>query len=196
MVGACSAGEVTRKLFMEMRYRNTLEDLIAFSKYHHSHSDIFRKRKRRATVYSPIILLILMILLFALEPNAGNAVGGFVFVAFCTFFFHRAYTTGLYKTIRRTYEAEDMTGFICEHTLEVNDEVIIEKTDVNERRDRWLGVQKIETDNNYAFIYIGALQAHIIPRKNIIEGNFDEFIEAARSYWQKAKLNRANATNA
>lgn len=184
-----------RKLFMEIRYRNTLEDMIAFSKYHHSHSDIFRKRKRRATVHLPIVLLILMIILFALERNVETAVGGFVFVAFCAFFFHRAYTTGLYKTIRHTYEEEDATAFICEHTLEMNDEVIIEKTDINERRDRWLGVQKVETDNDYAFIYVGALQAHVIPRKNIIEGNFDEFIEAARSYWQKAKPNRAKTTD-
>ena len=63
-------------------------------------------------------------------------------------------------------------------------------------KDRWRGVQKIDIDNDYAFIYVGAIQAHIIPRKNIIEGNFDQFLEKAKSYWQKAKSNQANAINA
>jgi len=88
------------------------------------------------------------------------------------------------------YEEQDSKGSICEHVVQISEEGIFEKTDVNERKDKWFGVQRIAVENDYAFIYVGANQAHIIPRKRIIEGNLDEFIETAKSYWQKGKSNK------
>jgi len=115
---------------------------------------------------------------------------GSLFIVVYIFLIHRAYKTGMSKAVRRLYEEQDSKGSICEHVVQISEEGIFEKTDVNERKDKWFGVQRIAVENDYAFIYVGANQAHIIPRKRIIEGNLDEFIETAKSYWQKGKSNK------
>jgi hypothetical protein len=181
---------------MEIRYKNTFEDIIAFNEYHYANSDTFIKQRKKATIYVPIILFVLLTALFALTHKIEIAAFGVLFIALYVFFIHREYKRNIYKTIRRLYEEQDMKGFICEHILRINEEEIVEKTNVNERKDKWHGVSKIAIENDYAFIYVGAIQAHIVPRNNMIDGDFDSFFKEAGSYWQKAKSTKMGAMNA
>jgi len=169
---------------MRIKYKNSMEDIIAFNKYHCANSVTFQKQKKLATIYLPIIFFVLMILLFAVIQEIKIIVFGSLGLVIFTFFINHEYKKGIYKTTKRLYEEQDTNGIICEHILEINNENIMEKTDINEQKALWVSVQKIDTDNDYAYIYVSAIQAHIIPRKNVSEGNFEEFIEKARQYWQ------------
>ena len=55
--------------------------------------------------------------------------------------------------------------------------------------DYWRGVGKIDIEPDYVIIYVGPGMAHIIPRANMLEGNFDEFVEKAKFYFQESKPN-------
>ncbi len=181
---------------MQIRYRNTLEDAMAFTKYHYANSDTVKKQKTKAMIYGPITFVALMCVLAAMMQEVNILIWGCVFIAAYMFFIRRAYKTGTDKIARKLYAEQDTRGFICEHLLEINEEGIFERTDLVELKHKWAGVQRIVVDNSYAFVCTGAFQAYIIPRERIIEGNFDHFIETAQTYWQRGNLKYAHATDA
>ncbi len=56
-------------------------------------------------------------------------------------------------------------GVLGEHLLRFENNFIIEATDVNETKHSWKGVDRIEENREYIFIYTTALNAHIIPKR-------------------------------
>jgi hypothetical protein len=56
-------------------------------------------------------------------------------------------------------------GLLGEHELEVRDEGLIERTDVNESLHRWIGFQKIVSTGRYLYIYVTDNNVHIVPRR-------------------------------
>lgn len=168
---------------MEIQFETTIDDLIAFNKYHYANSSTFQKQKKRDTIILPIIIFVLLITLYALIQSWEILLFGLIFLSLYIFFILRAYKSGIYKNVKKIIEEQDTKGTIGKHILKINEDGLTEITEVNERKDKWSGVQKIVVDNDHAFIYVGTLQAHVIPKGRIIEGNFDEFIERAESYW-------------
>ncbi len=41
-------------------------------------------------------------------------------------------------------------------------------------------MQKVESDGEHTFVYVGALSALIIPRQRIIEGDYEIFVHELR----------------
>ncbi len=56
-------------------------------------------------------------------------------------------------------------GVLGEHELEIRDDGLVERTDVNESVHRWAGFHKIITKRGYLFIYVTDANAHIVPRR-------------------------------
>jgi len=173
-----------------------LEDAIAFNKYHYSNSMAIKKQRAFGTVYLPVIAATLFVLHSVAEHDVKILVYGAVFIVFYLLLIHRSYSKGIYKTAKKLYEEQDMSNFTCEHLLEIDEDRITCKTDISEGKIKWSGIQKIAFNNGYAFICLGLLQAYIVPRERIIEGDFDQFIETAQAYWQEYNSKKGNSADA
>ncbi len=55
-------------------------------------------------------------------------------------------------------------GLLGEHELEIQDEGLVERTDVNESLHRWRGFHKIVRTRGYLYIYVTDSLVHIVPR--------------------------------
>lgn len=56
-------------------------------------------------------------------------------------------------------------GFLGEHELEIREEGLMERTDVNESVHRWAGFDKIVHTSKYLYIYVTDHNFHIVPLK-------------------------------
>ena len=56
-------------------------------------------------------------------------------------------------------------GSLGDHELEIQDEGLVERTDVNESLHRWAGFHKIVRTNRYLYIYVTDNKVHIVPRR-------------------------------
>jgi hypothetical protein len=56
-------------------------------------------------------------------------------------------------------------GFLGDHELEIRDDGLIERTDINESVHRWAGFHKIVTTGRYLYIYVTDNNVHIVPRR-------------------------------
>jgi len=65
---------------------------------------------------------------------------------------------------RRLKQFAQQPGFIGEHSIEIKQEGIFEKTDVNEGFHNWKAITSIKENKKYVFLYIGLIGAHVIPK--------------------------------
>jgi YcxB-like protein len=56
-------------------------------------------------------------------------------------------------------------GLLCRHELEIRDDGLLERTEVNESLHRWPGFHKIATTGNYLYIYVTDNNVHVVPRR-------------------------------
>lgn len=85
--------------------------------------------------------------------------------------------------------AKMKNGAICEHTIILNENNLIEITDVNTTFSAWSGIREIGEIYGYVYLLNKANQGHIIPNRwfdNNIQAK--EFIETAKTYHEKGKM--------
>lgn len=84
------------------------------------------------------------------------------------------------------------SGLICEHTITLTETELIEKTDVNETHHSWEGMDRIEENDDYLFIFIGNKETHIIP-KRAFESTYEyrDFYEFVKNKIPQKKVNVA-----
>jgi hypothetical protein len=168
---------------MKIRYKNTLEDIVAFHRHLYSYNAVLIRQKRVATIFMPLVFFMMMIGLYLMTGNPHIFIWGSVFVVAYIFFIRQAYRSGLEKKIRQIYE--NSQDFLYERQLEISDDGVWGKTDINERRNTWPGIPMIASEGDYTFIYLGTTEAHVLSRKNVCEGDYDGFVATAKSLWQQ-----------
>ena len=79
-------------------------------------------------------------------------------------------------------------GVLGEHTLEITDDGLIELTEVNRSLYNWRTTFRILETRNYAYVYISATHAHIVPKNPLpIDGSVDDFLAALRARFANCK---------
>jgi hypothetical protein len=155
---------------MEVEYELTPDDLYAFQWRGAFVSP--RGRKARRTAY---ILWVVAVLLFAIVPAIGAdgfAISrvSFTFIAVAiaiAFLFQWLLERWLMRrTILQLIRDEKPgRGLLGRHRIVATEEGLTESTPVGESRTSWAGVDRIEEDPRYIFIYTSVAAAHIIPKR-------------------------------
>jgi membrane protein implicated in regulation of membrane protease activity len=155
---------------MGVEYELTRDDLYAFQ-----WRAIFaspRGRRVRRRVY---LLWLLAVLLFAAVPAIGAdgfvisrvnftfLVVAFPIVVLAQWFLER-------RLMRRAIlqllkEEKPGKGQLGKHRMVVSEDGVSESTVVAESRTSWAGVDRIEQNPDYIFIYTAPVAAHVIPKR-------------------------------
>ena len=70
-------------------------------------------------------------------------------------------------------------GLLGTHTLELTESGLVETTWVGESRSSWVGVDRVEQDESYIYIYMSAIVAHVVPKRAFGAGQADAFSQLA-----------------
>jgi hypothetical protein len=76
-------------------------------------------------------------------------------------------------------------GQLGRHTVALGDDGVIETTATGETRTTWAGVDRVEDDDRYIFVYTSSMGAHVIPRRAFAGNDADEFLRVARQRTQE-----------
>lgn len=71
-------------------------------------------------------------------------------------------------------------GVICEHTLGIRPEGLIERTQTNETLHPWTTVRSVTSLFGYVFIYVGWFNAHIVPKRRVAADVLEGFVAEVR----------------
>lgn len=155
---------------MEVEYEITRDDMFAFQWRAAFTSP--SARRRRWKVYATWFLALL---LFASVPAIGA--DGFVpsridftflliafpFVAFLQWLLERRLMRG--AILRLVGQERPEGGQLGRHRVELSDGGLLERTAVGESRTSWAGVDRVEEDPQYIYIYTSAAAAHVVPKR-------------------------------
>ncbi len=161
---------------MHVDYDNTIDDLLAFCKFAYARSPSIRNQKRLGvvivalyTVWYGLTIESDLALTTRLVLAAFSSVGlGFV----CYLLMDRA---AVWQT-KKMYREGKTEGLLGSHKLTIGDDSLVETTSVNETRVQWSGIDEVAETDTHAFIFISALQAHIIPRHQLAVADYEAFI--------------------
>jgi hypothetical protein len=177
---------------MEVEYELTLDDLYAFQWRAVFASPLGRRSTRK--VY---ILWFLALLLFAILPAIGP--DGFVIsrvnftfliIAFPIVIVVQRYLERwlMRRALLRLLQQEKPgRGLLGRHRVVLTESGVVESTAVGESRTLWVGVDRIEQDPQYIFIYTTPAAAHVIPKRAF------RAVQEAEAFYQLSKSSKEAA---
>ena len=182
---------------MEVQFDLTLEDLLAFHEYHNAHSPTMQRHYHLAWWRLPVAVIILWLVLAVWSGQfsqfASDYWYGLLIVPFWLFWFpwrwHRARRMNALQLLS---EGENV-GVIGRQRLTITPETVTQSNAYREYRTRWEAVEKIVRSEHYAYVYVSAYTAHILPRRAFLtDGEFLKFVGEALHFHDAKR--RAAAT--
>jgi len=112
--------------------------------------------------------------------SLGFFVYFFALIAALTWFFEKRMTRhGILEVMK---EEKPEKGRLGTHKLKLDETGLVESTAVGESRTLWGGVDRIEHDPDYIYIYTAPAMAHVIPRRSFNSPNeAEQFLQLALS---------------
>jgi hypothetical protein len=153
-----------------LEYELTRDDLYAFQWRAAFHSPRGR-RIRRWAYFGWLLAIVLLAIVPAIGPRGldiSRVSFTFILIAFpiaalFQWFFE---TRMMRRLINRLLDDEKPgRGQLGRHRLVLTEDAVVESTAVNEQRTSWAGVDRVEQNADYIFIYTSAAAAHMIPKR-------------------------------
>src|SRR5215216_7230049 len=177
------------KCLMEVEYELTHDDLYAFQC--RAAFDSPRGRRSTRKVYLLwFVALLLVSLLPAIGPD-GFVISrvNFIFLAVAFpivglvqgFLTRRLMRRALLDLLK---EEKPGRGQLGKHKVVLTEDSVVESTAVGESRTSWAGVDRIEQNPQYIFIYTSPAAAHVIPKRAFRD------MQEAEGFYQLSKTSR------
>jgi hypothetical protein len=176
---------------MDVEYQLTSDDLYAFQM---RAADPSRRRTSRKTYLYVFLTLLLVALLPAIGPdgfviariNVLFLATTFPLVAFLYWAFER-------RLIRRAIlelvkQEKPDKGQLGTHRIVLSDSGVVETTAVGESHTSWRGVDRVEQNSDYIFIYTSHAAAHIVPKRAFSESEAERFYQLAKTSKERSDL--------
>jgi hypothetical protein len=176
--------------FFSVEYEITKDDLIAFSSYHHFHSPVARRRYLWLW-FLPAFLWLLVctgIWHFA-DREHRTPVHTFLSLLplFCGIPIYLGLFPWRYRCRVRNLVASMVNdgttycGALGRHCAAISPESITESSALGQTVTAWCAVERVVDSGDYAYVYINASAAVIVPRRAFsTRPEFDEFVRTAR----------------
>ena len=178
---------------MEVEYELTLDDLFAFQWRAAFDSPLGRRTARKVYVGWFVALL-----LFAIVPAIGadgfaisRVSFTFLVIAFPTVILGQHFLQRwlMRRVILRLLRDEKPErGHLGRHKIVLGESGLVESTAVGESRTSWAGVDRVEQNPDYIFIYTSPAAAHLIPKRAFSD------LEAAERFYQLSRTSQEAAT--
>lgn len=167
---------------MKIYYDTTLEDLVAFNRYHCDHSPSAR-RTMTLLKWSLPLLLVLALGCVAFEDGSiaglvAAVIGLVLFGGLWLFLWPSYFRWSIDRHARRLYSEGANKGVIGPHELELIEDSLVERNPFGESSARLCVIEKIVTTEDFTFIYTSAMGAHVIPHETVDKGELRAFIDA------------------
>ncbi len=182
---------------MRIRFETTMDDLIAFNRYHFETSPLLRQQRMRFAFFLPLMLGALGILaLAAWWRNALDDPTGFAVVVLAAalvgvpasvawFFFGRWYwMTQVLRNVRKMLSEGSNRTMLGWREMELAGNRLKFQTEFFDNSIDIRAIDKIVGEEDYTFIYISSAQAYLIPMNLYPEEEYREFVAELREAWE------------
>jgi hypothetical protein len=80
----------------------------------------------------------------------------------------------------RSFTSEKYKSSLCEHTVTLADDALVEVTPFHESRNNWSGIYRVVDTADYIYIFVSMTSASIVPKRAFADP------ESSLQFYQKA----------
>lgn len=180
---------------MTVEFELTPDDWVAFNLYHHRRSPTARRRYLRSWLFPAAVWLLgCMVLWYLADRGRGTPLQTFLallplFVAAPIYllWYPWAYRRNLEKIVAGMVSEGTNRQLFCRHRVTISPDGIAESGEFGRSTTTWQAVERVVADGEYAYVYLNALAAIIVPRRAFANpAQFDEFVRTAQQYHNSA----------
>ena len=190
---------------MRIRFETTIDDVIAFNRFHFANSPAWRRQVWTQTLLVPAILVVFYLLFHLATVGAVEdfedilqfgCFDGFlaVFLAAASIawaFFIRWHMNSSLERNTRRFLAEGSNRVIFGwRELELVNNRLLLKTELIKSSLDLRAIEKIVGNDRYTYVYIAAAQAYLIPMDLYPEDESREFVAELREAWENREAPR------
>jgi len=173
----------------EVVYELEVEDLVERAMHNQRQSRALRRRQLLAILLLTLVVAGLSLVMVSVQ-GASPFLATFVFILTFLLFFALApglSRRGSRRILRKVFLEGSNRSLLGTQRLSIAPRGLIQASEVIETFVKWAAVERIETNEEYAYFFIAALQAYIVPRRAFNDDlQFRSFVELARRYWRQA----------
>ncbi len=170
----------------KIEYDMTMEDLVEFNLYNATESEYGKRGIRRFRILVgsiAVVTAVLMVVRFHQGATAGSFIslmGIYVLIFIPFLIFYPMYLKWhVRRTAAKAYQDREMPTFGGTRTLELSDEGIEESNEDGSNTVPWDKIESIDETETHVFIFIGPVQAAVIPKARV-RGDLDAFANEVR----------------
>ncbi|MDB6033297.1 MAG: hypothetical protein JWM16_3635 [Verrucomicrobiales bacterium] len=180
---------------MTVEYEITKEDVSAFNLYHNRHSPTARQQYLRSWFGPAVIWLVVCIGIWYLaDTQRGTPFRTFLDllplfsgIPVYLVYFPWAYRRKLRKMVNGMVSEGQNRHLFSRHRVTISPNGVTDSGELAQSTTAWRAVERVEAADDYAYIYINALAAIIVPRRAFAGlPEFEEFLCIAKGHHEKA----------
>jgi len=164
---------------MRIEYSLTIDDVVTILRHGCRTSPTVRSLRRKNFIAGAAMTLAAVFFVAFRAPLPwllSLLAGGFVFYALLTFAFPKLTEWWGVRALRR---GTSLLGVIGAHTMTLEEQQLIDTSEVNENRYRWKGIERIERTPEYLLFWLNSSMAHSVPLRAFASPHEAEAFEAA-----------------
>jgi len=161
---------------MKIAYSISEDDYVAFNVFHNTHSAFWRRRQVIAGLVVPIATLIIVCGLSYSSGDWGAVPICAVILGLLSLWILAGGRRRAKKTARRMLREGENRSLLGERELEISDAGLTIQTPLRESRIAWQAIERVAVTPDYCLVYIGAIEALIVPRRKILPEDFESLM--------------------
>jgi len=173
-------------LFLE--FTITRDDLVAFNRYHAQSSPTWKRVNAWYRFGCGCVVFASLTLLSVAMNTIIFALAGLLTALIYVFVYPLWVRRWLDWSARRFYGEGANRGTLGWHRLTLQDDASHEESETGTQTTSYAGIERVAETDEYLFVYIGAVQAHVIPKTRLQVGDAREFAGVLRGRLQKSAV--------
>lgn len=161
---------------MKLSYNASIKDISAYAKLIYQKSPTVKEHLKKTYYFSvPTLLLFGAFIRYVETTNELIYVWGLLGICWLIYlpFYHKK---KYFKKVIETFETDKHQNLFGTHELTIDDNTIIDTIESGQNKTEISKIEHVESVDGYTFVFINSAMAYLIPRKNIIDGNYHDFI--------------------
>jgi len=168
---------------MEITYRLTEEDIVAFAEHYAATSRALRRTRLRNLIITVISFPVLGAILWDVTKDVGWGIGMGVTAILCLFLYPLVQKDQFRKTFLRLYREGKNLAHAKPIRMRADPEALFSESAAGSSTIRWECFERIDRTAKHIFLHTSASNALVVPQAGVIAGDFEAFADTATRLW-------------
>ena len=170
---------------MRIEFETRAEDVVAFNRHHQDESPAVRRMWRNTLIMSAVLPLLAMASIALTERTPWPLLLGVVaspVAALVVWLFLKWHSA---RVTRQLLAEGSNKGLLGWRVMELEgDRLTVRSEYITSVMDLRV-IDRITSTNDFTFVYISSLNALLIPRRDLEEDEYDDFVHALQRAWRQ-----------